>query len=944
MGSSISSLDFLDPPSREGELGMLGHYRVIDQLGKGGMGYVFRAEDTRLQRSVALKVMNRKIAATPNSRARFISEARAMAAVHHDNVATIFEVGEHNKTPYMAMEMLQGSTLERFKGNAQRPSFQQIIQFAKEIARGLAAAHAQGIVHRDIKPANMWIESGTDRIKILDFGLALASTPVDQLSGRGAVIGTPGYLSPEQARSEPLDDRSDLYSVGVVLYELATDKLPLNSKSVAGQLIAILSKPPRPLREWNSEIPQPLANLIHKLLNKEPRDRVASAVELEKELDRVEVECESKSEVAQALNKLQAGLNQIVSQKDEPDFSSALDEVDLPDPFAALPDGLPELSAPPGGASVASPSIAGATAAGSSVAGGRQSRLSAAVANPYQKQLRAKNASKSPAQSSGLQKHWPVIAVAAVVMLILVPAAIFMINAGQKRSNVTVTSMPDDLNPVASASPRTTAERKRPTANQNSNNSAKNQRNSKNRNTPVAGRKQDPPTSVAARSIIDAMAPGAIALIDANKGNGSFEDLGSNVQSVTGSGQAKKTIPGWTAVIKGKQSGWSAQDGRGASDGKVYAFVSKKSSLDLTSDLINHTTQTGDVFRVVFDVGSVPGEGKWIGKTKYNVLLGFRGNGADPSRWKLGEVQDQTNIDQKKRVIGFEYVAQAIDQGKKPFLKISMAESNDRRATSFLDHVRLTVASASSHLADQSPNMRATIDTPSTVAMNTSQSSSTPPLASAMAASVPPQDLSPTTQMERVTIRTSDPNGADATVKKGGSRRDTLGSKPTLALQMRGDIPVQHIYLKFNLDKVTPEKKGNKKNTQRKTGRVALILRATGKKSPANGKISVYGAGNENAQVWTESGNSAIYWKNSYSEAGLASLPLLAELTIPEDQAAGSMLTITSPELADFIRQAPGKLTTLVLEGRSDSNLPLAFVSREGNDKQAPALIIEVAP
>ena len=145
MGSSKIKLDFLDPPTRDSDLGMLGHYRVIAQLGKGGMGYVFRAEDIKLERSVALKVMNRKIAATPHSRARFISEARAMAAVHHDNVATIFEVGEKNKTPFMAMEMLKGSTLERFKKAETRPSYQTVIQFAKEMARGLAAAHSKGL-------------------------------------------------------------------------------------------------------------------------------------------------------------------------------------------------------------------------------------------------------------------------------------------------------------------------------------------------------------------------------------------------------------------------------------------------------------------------------------------------------------------------------------------------------------------------------------------------------------------------------------------------------------------------------------------------------------------------------------------------------------------------------------------------------------------------------
>ncbi|MGI9471813.1 MAG: serine/threonine-protein kinase, partial [Rubripirellula sp.] len=165
----MSSHDFLDPPTNDGDLGLLGHYRVLDELGKGGMGFVFRAQDVKLKRAVALKVMNQKIAATPNSRKRFIDEARAMAAVHHDNVVTIFEVGESKGTPFMAMEMLKGKTLESLNTSQERLGFEQVIDYARQISRGLAAAHHKGIVHRDIKPANIWIEAGTGRIKILDF-------------------------------------------------------------------------------------------------------------------------------------------------------------------------------------------------------------------------------------------------------------------------------------------------------------------------------------------------------------------------------------------------------------------------------------------------------------------------------------------------------------------------------------------------------------------------------------------------------------------------------------------------------------------------------------------------------------------------------------------------------------------------------------------------------
>lgn len=339
MAETVATYDFLSPPTQSGDLGALAHYRVIDELGKGGMGYVFRAEDSKLQRSVALKVMNQKIAATSNSRQRFLHEARAMAAVHHDNVATIFEVGESDGTPFMAMEMLKGGTLETLNDDKDRLRYEKIIDYAQQTARGLSAAHVKGIVHRDIKPANIWIEEGTDRIKILDFGLALASTPVDHLSGRGAVIGTPGYLSPEQARSEPLDDRSDLYSLGVVLYELATGQLPLQSGSVSGQLIAILAHRPPPIHELNPEIPKPLCDLIHRLLRKEPRMRPQSAAALNAELDQVREQCDATSEVAQAISKLKVGLTEVVSKSDTGSIVDAIDEFPdtVADPLSTIP-------------------------------------------------------------------------------------------------------------------------------------------------------------------------------------------------------------------------------------------------------------------------------------------------------------------------------------------------------------------------------------------------------------------------------------------------------------------------------------------------------------------------------------------------------------------------------------------------------------------------------
>jgi hypothetical protein len=284
MSAPVTRPEFFDPPMETGELGRFGPYRILDILGKGGMGQVWLAEDTRLQRRVAVKVMNERIAQKAGEKQRFLVEARAMAAVHHDNVVTIFEVGEHDGTPFMAMEMLRGETLESLNTARRRLSEMEIIDIARQIATGLKAAHARGIIHRGIKPGNIWIEPESKRVKILDFGLATANSDVDSFSGRNSVVGSPGYLSPEQARNDPVDDRTDLYSVGVVLYQLCTGKLPFSSKSLTVQLIRILTQVALPVRELNPDVSVGLATIIDRLLCKEPVDRLRSATELETRL------------------------------------------------------------------------------------------------------------------------------------------------------------------------------------------------------------------------------------------------------------------------------------------------------------------------------------------------------------------------------------------------------------------------------------------------------------------------------------------------------------------------------------------------------------------------------------------------------------------------------------------------------------------------------------
>ncbi|MEL7267789.1 MAG: serine/threonine-protein kinase, partial [Planctomycetota bacterium] len=213
-------------------------------------------------------------------------EARAMARVNHDNVVTIYEVGQFNETPFMAMELLHGQSVEHLnecvQEESQRPlSPEQIVQLAIDVSRGLSACHARGVVHRDVKPGNVWIEAPSGRVQLLDFGLAMRNTPTGQLAGIGTVLGTPGYLSPEQAAGEPLDDRTDIYSLGVVLYELCCGELPMLAKTVNAQLISIIAHEPPPLRERNPAVPVPLADLIHQMLQKRPQDRPRGSIALE---------------------------------------------------------------------------------------------------------------------------------------------------------------------------------------------------------------------------------------------------------------------------------------------------------------------------------------------------------------------------------------------------------------------------------------------------------------------------------------------------------------------------------------------------------------------------------------------------------------------------------------------------------------------------------------
>jgi serine/threonine protein kinase len=271
----------------------LGPYEILGELGGGGMAKVFRAWDARLHREVAIKVIDDRYT-MPGIGERFLREARAASGLNHPNICTIFDIGEQDNAPYLVMELLEGETLKaRIGESAMRP--EDILRHAAEVADALAAAHARGVVHRDIKPANIFLVkklNGMSQAKVLDFGLAkveqFASEErklVAHLTTMGATVGTASYMSPEQAKGEDLDARSDLFSLGVVMYEMATGQLPFQGGTSALVFVQLLAeRGPEPIRSLNVEIPADLEAVILKLLEKNPADRYQTATELCEEL------------------------------------------------------------------------------------------------------------------------------------------------------------------------------------------------------------------------------------------------------------------------------------------------------------------------------------------------------------------------------------------------------------------------------------------------------------------------------------------------------------------------------------------------------------------------------------------------------------------------------------------------------------------------------------
>jgi hypothetical protein len=279
-GIGRDALNFLGPPQAVGELGRFGPYPVLRVLGQGGMGVVFLAEDPRLGRRMALKVMRPALAANAPARQRFLREARAVAAMAHDNVVPVFHAGEEGSLPYLLMPLLQGETLESHLQRAGRLPPDAVARIGGEIAEGLHHAHERGLVHRDVKPGNVWIEQGTGRVKVLDFGLVRVADSADALTRPGALLGTPSFMAPEQiepARSTEIDHRCDLFALGCVLYLACTGSTPFQGAGVHATFWAVLNHEPPPPCSLRPDVPQALSDLILVLLSKDPRKRPTSA-------------------------------------------------------------------------------------------------------------------------------------------------------------------------------------------------------------------------------------------------------------------------------------------------------------------------------------------------------------------------------------------------------------------------------------------------------------------------------------------------------------------------------------------------------------------------------------------------------------------------------------------------------------------------------------------
>ncbi len=269
----------------------LGPYDIVSAIGAGGMGEVYRARDTRLDRVVAVKVLPSGLTRDPLALERFAREARAIASVNHPHICTIYDVGEHDGSPYLVMEWIDGETLHA-RLDQKPQTVEQLVEWGLQLAGALEAAHARGIVHRDLKPANIVVSARGD-LKVLDFGVAklvddqaAVATTMPALTDAGSAIGTAAYMAPEQVRGEPVDQRADLFALGLVLYEIATGRRAFSGTTTGVVADAILNRAPTPVQTFNPGLSQPVAAILDKLLEKDRELRYRNAADVRADLKR----------------------------------------------------------------------------------------------------------------------------------------------------------------------------------------------------------------------------------------------------------------------------------------------------------------------------------------------------------------------------------------------------------------------------------------------------------------------------------------------------------------------------------------------------------------------------------------------------------------------------------------------------------------------------------
>jgi len=274
----------------------ISHYKILEKLGEGGMGVVYKAQDTKLDRVVVLKFLSAQIRGDPEVKSRFVHEAKAAAALNHPHICTIYEIDEFEGQPFIAMEFIEGRELQEIVNTPLSPPSRgelkggvvplpDVLKYAIQIADGLQAAHEKGIIHRDIKPANIMVTSN-GQVKIMDFGLAKV-TGQTKLTQTGTTVGTIAYMSPEQLRGETVDASTDLWAFGAVLYELATGRMPFQEDYGAALMYSIVNETPPPPSELRNDLPSDLERIILKCLCKLPKDRYPSAQKLWRDLQNI---------------------------------------------------------------------------------------------------------------------------------------------------------------------------------------------------------------------------------------------------------------------------------------------------------------------------------------------------------------------------------------------------------------------------------------------------------------------------------------------------------------------------------------------------------------------------------------------------------------------------------------------------------------------------------